>query len=72
MQSASVVLSVTVIQMWLIAPGPDISASVAVSPAFSVKQGLPLRDGPRWLAAMPPLPGSPVGFSQLMVRERAF
>lgn len=50
-------------------PGPVISARVAVAPTGMLRrQGLPLRLGPSSLAAMPPLPGSPVGFSALTAR----
>ena len=49
--------------------GPSISANVTVSPlGISRRHGLPFLDGPRGLAAIPPLPFSPVGFSALMAR----
>ena len=45
-------------------PGPSISASVTVAPlGISFKHGLPFLEGPRLLAAIPPFPFSPVGFS---------
>lgn len=63
------VFSSTVIQMCRMQPGPVISARVAVAPTGMLRrQGLPLRLGPSSLAAMPPLPGSPVGFSALTAR----
>ena len=68
-RSASLVLSVTVIQMCSITPGPSISPNRAVSPGLiSPMQGDPFREGPRWLAAVPPFPFSPRGFSALMAR----
>ena len=55
--------------MWLMMPGPSISAKVTVEPlGISLRQGLPFLEGPRLLAAMPPFPFSPVGFSALIAR----
>ena len=54
-----------VIQMCRIVPGPSMSASSTVSPAFSCLEGAPLR--PPW--AVPPAPRAPVGFSKVIARE---
>src|SRR5260221_4626490 len=54
-----------VIQMWRIRPGPWILARTTFSPTAIILLGEPLRP----LAALPPAPRSPVGFSKLIERE---
>ena len=40
-----------------------------VSPGLICCCGAPLRPTPKWLAALPPSPGAPVGFSNEIERE---
>jgi hypothetical protein len=58
-----------VIQMCRIVPGPSMSQSWTSWPALSVMEGAPLRPTPSLLAALPPCPGAPVGFSKQIDRE---
>ncbi|MFO1500999.1 MAG: hypothetical protein U1G07_21850 [Verrucomicrobiota bacterium] len=58
-----------VIHKCRIVPGPLISHSSTVSPGLISRAGAPLRPGPSLLAALPPAPGSPEGFSNEIDRE---
>lgn len=51
-------------------PGPSISQRPTVSPGSIRRLGAPLRPIPRALAALPPWPGAPVGFSKEIERDR--
>src|SRR6266436_797589 len=71
---------VGVIQMWAIAPAPDISARTFTSPGSITTYGATFHPRPSFRAgllagsgiAMAPLPFSPVGFSGLIDRLSAF
>src|SRR6266436_3539907 len=71
---------VGVIQMWAIAPAPDISARTFTSPGSITTYGATFHPRPSFRAglfagsgsAIAPLPFSPVGFSGLIERLSAF
>ena len=50
-------------------PGPIISAIVSEVPLFNLIQGRPFREGPKGLAAVPPRPFSPLGFSAVIAPD---